>query len=720
MRIKRLASSLWLPFAASLLAAPALHAQSQSAPTAPAATPPTGSSAPVAPKPPQPTANSANPEPARAQSYYHAALAEIYEEQAIATGRPEFMRHAVEEYKTALSADPNSPQLNDELADLYFRTGQIREAEATARGLLKTSPNDIDAHRLLGRLYLRQLSEAQNAVSSSSPTGNTLDQAIGEFQKIITLDPRSIEDRMVLGQLFTVKHQTEKAEEQFKAAQNLDPDSEEVVLNLSRLYAENGDMAHATKVIENVPESERTTKMEFALGAVYDQMKRPKDAIGAYKRAADMDPEDARTLGALAQALLNDGQLDESLKVYKQIAAADPEDAGNLVHIGEILRRQGKYEEALTTVKKAVKKDPDSLEAGYNEGLLLDVLGRYDESAQVYEHMVDLTSHANGAYTADEKNNRAIFLERLGSVYHEQNKVDESIATYQKLIDLGGENALRGYQSEVEVYRDARMYDKAIAVSRKAVEADPKNRDLKLMLAGELVDEGKDEDGISMAKGMLTNSNQDREVWIALGQIYTRLHRWKDGEEALTKATSLTSKKEDNLYLLFLKGSLAERQKHFEPAEQYFRQALQVDPNNAMVLNYLGYMLADKGSRVTEALKMIRKAVEAEPMNGAYLDSLGWAYFKLGQYEQAETNLRQAVERSQTDPTVHDHLGDLYEKTGRIRLAAAQWEISVNQFSKSASADIEPAEVAKVQKKLDSARVRLARQDNATGTNKPE
>ena len=115
-------------------------------------------------------------------------------------------------------------------------------------------------------------------------------------------------------------------------------------------------------------------------------------------------------MGALAQALLNDNQLDEALKEYRQMADADPEDASTIVHISEILRRQGKYEEALTTVKKAVKKDPDSLEAGYNEGLLLDVLGRYDESAQVYEHMVDLTSHANGAYTADEKNNRAIFL----------------------------------------------------------------------------------------------------------------------------------------------------------------------------------------------------------------------------------------------------------------------------------------------------------------------
>jgi len=647
-------------------------------------------------------------------------LAHIYEEDAIASGRPEFMRHAVEEYKTALSNDPSSPQLNDELADLYFRTGQVREAEATARGLLKTSPNDIEAHRLLGRLYLRQLSEAQNSVSSSSPTGNTLDQAIGEFQKIVTLDTKSVEDRMVLGQLYTVKHQNEKAEEQFKAAQDLDPDSEEVVLNLSRLYAENGDLAHAAKVIQAVPVSERTPKMEFALGAVFDQSKHTKDAIEAYKRAADLDPEDAHNLAALAQALLNDNQLDAALKEYRQLAEADPQDASTTVHISEILRRQGKYEEALTTIKKAVKKDPDSLEAGYNEGLLLDVLGRYDEAAQVYEHMVDLTSHANGAYTADEKNNRAIFLERLGSVYHEQNKVDEAIAVYQKMIDLGGENALRGYQNQVDVYRDAKLFDKAIAVSHKAVDSNPKDQELKLMLAAELVDQGKDEEGIAMAKGLLTNSPNDQKVWITLGQIYTRLRKWKEAEDALNKATTMTTKKEDNIYLLFLKGGLAERQKHFEPAEQYFHQALELDPNNAMVLNYLGYMLADKGNRVPEALKMIRKAVELEPMNGAYLDSLGWAYFKLGQYELAEDNLRQAVERDQTDPTVHDHLGDLYEKTGRIRLAAAQWELSLSEYSKSAPSDVEPTEVAKVQKKLETARVKLAKQENTTGPNKPE
>ena len=139
-----------------------------------------------------------------------------------------------------------------------------------------------------------------------------------------------------------------------------------------------------------------------------------------------------------------------------------------------------------------------------------------------------------------------------------------------------------------------------------------------------------------------------------------------------------------------------------------------------MTLNYLGYMMADKGKQLPEALKLIRKAVELEPMNGAYLDSLGWVYFKLGEYELAEENLRQAVDRDQTDPTVHDHLGDLYEKTGRIRLAAAQWELSLAEAAKSLAADVEPGDVAKVQHKLETARVKLAKQENAVGPVKTE
>jgi tetratricopeptide (TPR) repeat protein len=718
MRTKHLLPNHWLSLAAaSSLLSLAFTAGAQAAPSQ-SATPATPQSAP-----PKLGDDAIAQSSSRAKAYFHAALADIYEEEAVNSGQPEYVTHAIEEYKDALNADPGSAELSDALADLYFRTpGHLHEAEATARGLLKTSPNDIDAHKILGRIYLRQLSEAQNAVSSSSPTGNVLDQAIAEYEMIVSLEPKDVEDRMVLGQLYTVKHEPKKAEDQFKTAQAIEPDSEDVVLNLARLYAESGDVEHAAKVVEAVPESDRTSKMEFALGAAYDQMKRPKDAIAAYKRAIDIEPGDVRTMGALAQALLNDDQLDAAMKEYQDLADADPDDTGTLIHIGEIQRRQGKYEDALATIRKAIKKEPDNLEAGYNEGLLLDVLGRYDESAQIYEHMVDLTSHANGAYTSEEKNNRGIFLERLGAIYHEQNKIDQAVAAYQKMIDMGGDSALRGYQGEVDTYRDAKQFDKAVEVSRKAVEANPKANDLKLMLAGELADAGKVDEGLAMAKGLLKNDNSDddRKVWLDLAQMETRLHRWKDAEDALNKAGTITTKKEDRIYLFFLRGALAERQKHLEAAEDLFRQALDLDPSNAMVLNYLGYMLADKGAKLPEALKMIRKAVEQEPMNGAYLDSLGWAYFKMGQYELAEENLRQAVERDQADPTVHEHLGDLYEKTGRIRLAAAQWQLSLTEFSRSAAADVEPADVAKLQRKLESARVKLAKEESITGVPKSE
>jgi len=718
LKLRFLPSSL-LPAAATLILLPILPACAQTTPTKiPAAVTAPGNPIETVPAKPDSGDNAAQIPP-RAQAYYHLALANSYEDQALANGRSDLITRAVEEYKLALNADPGSAQLNDGLADLYFRTGRVHEAESTARALLKTAPKDIDAHKLLGRIYLRELGDGANS-ASNAPAGNVLDQAIAEYQEIIAIEPNSVEDHMVLGQLYTVKHDAKKAEAEFKTAQGIEPESEEVVLNLARLYAESGDIAHSAKVIEQVPVDDRTPKMEFTLGAAYDQLKQPKDAIAAYQRASDMEPGDVQTLDALAQALLNDGQLDEALKQFKDLAAADPENTEALIHIGEIQRRQGKFEDALATTRAALKKDPSSLEAGYNVGLLLDVLGRFDEATQTYQNMVDLTSHANGAYKEEEKNNRSIFLERLGAVYLEQNKTDQAIAAYQKMIDMGGDSILRGYQGQVDAYRNAREFDKAIEISRKAVAADPKNRDLKLMLAGELADQSKADEGLAMAKALLDNSDQDRAVWLALGQMDVRLRRWKDAEDAFDKASTLTTKKEDKIYLLFLRGELAERQKHDGPAEQLFRQVLDLDPANTMTLNYLGYMLADKNTRLPEALKMIRKAVDQEPMNGAYLDSLGWVYFKLGEYELSEENLRQAVDRDQTDPTVHDHLGDLYEKTGRIRQAAAQWELSLTEYGKSVAADVEPGDVAKVQKKLEGARVKLAKQESTTGLPKSE
>jgi len=209
---------------------------------------------------------------------------------------------------------------------------------------------------------------------------------------------------------------------------------------------------------------------------------------------------------------------------------------------------------------------------------------------------------------------------------------------------------------------------------------------------------------------MLKGTPEDREVYITLAQMNTRLKRWDDAQQALDKAEGFSTKPDDKEYVYFLRGSSFERQKKYEQAEEWFRKVLALDPQNAMTLNYLGYMLADRGIKLDEALTLIHKAVELDPSNGAYLDSLGWAYYRLGKYDQAEEQLVKASQRIGTDPTVHDHLGDLYQKTGRLKLAAVHWERAVAEWNRTVAAEVDNDDLARVQKKLESAKVKLAQQ----------
>src|SRR5436309_14720417 len=121
-------------------------------------------------------------------------------------------------------------------------------------------------------------------------------------------------------------------------------------------------------------------------------------------------------------------------------------------------------------------------------------------------------------------------------------------------------------------------------------------------------------------------------------------------------------------------------------------------------------MMADRGEKLDEAFNMIKRAVDLDPANGAYLDSLGWAYFKLGKYDLAEDSLTKASQHMGTDPTVQEHLGDLYQRTGRLKLAAAHWERALEEWNKSVAPEIDEEEQAKVAKKFESAKVNLAQE----------
>jgi len=645
----------------------------------------------------------------KAAAYYHYALAHMYEEQVAVYGRSELANKAIDEYRMAIDADPSSEYLTSALAELYARTGRIRDAVMEAQDILKRDPNNLEAHKLLGRIYLRSLGDTQG--SSNSSSNSVLKLAIEQYEQIVKIEPDNVDDHLLLGRLYRLDNELQKAEAEFKTAVKLQPDSEEAVTTLAYLYNEEGDTTRAVQALTAVPDASRSAKLYSALGYTYEQQKQYKEAIDAYRHAIELDRDNLDAIRGLAQNLLNDGQTDAALEQYKVIADANPEDAQTYLKMAEIYRRNGKFDLALENLKKAESMVQDSIEVPYNIAAVYQAQGRYDEAAKVLQDLLDKTEKKDGTYSQGEKNNRAVFLERLGTVYRDQQSYQQAVDTFRKMLSLGDENAVRGYQQIIDTYRESKQWQQATAVAKEAHQKLPNDKGLRMVYASQLADSGQPDQALEDVKALLKGGPDDREVYITLGQMYTRLKRFDDAQAALEKAEQLSTKSDDKEYVDFLRGSSYERQKKYDLAEQMFRKVLASDPQNAMTLNYLGYMLADNGQKLDEAVSMIKKAVDLDPANGAYLDSLGWAYFKQGKYDQAEEQLTRASQKMANDPTVQDHLGDLYAKTGRLKQAATHWERALNEWNRTVAAEVDTDSLASTQKKLESAKVKLAKEE---------
>lgn len=638
-----------------------------------------------------------------ASSYYHYGLARIYEDQAVANGRQDLATQAIEQYKLALEADPDSETLENGLANLYFRLGRIREAVSAAQEQINKHPNDVEAHTLLGHVYLRSLGDGQNPQS-----GEMLQAAIKEYETIAKLKPDDVETHLLLGQLYGLAHDSAKAEAEFKAAQKIDPNSEEVVLSIARLYSEQGDLSRAAKVIEAVPSDDRSARMDFALAGIYDQLKQPKNAVRAYRAAVDEDPDNMDAKRGLAAALTASGQMDDAGKVYAQILGNDPQDAQALIRQADIQRQQGHYEQALATLKKAQALVSDNVELSYNLALVYDALGRFDDSISTLKQLLTATLPPDGKYSDADKSNRALFLDRLAIVQREAGHTEDAVSTYKEMERLGGDYQARGAEGVVDAYRDAHNWKAALDAAAVSAKAMPTNHDIQLTYARQLADSGKVDEGLKLANAQLTGTPDDRDVYFTVADINVRDKRWKDASEILDKADALATKPEEKAFVSYYRGTVAERQKLYDQAEIEFRKGLQLAPDFAPIENYLGYMLAERGQKLDEAVVMLKKAVSFDPQNGAYLDSLAWAYYKQGQYALAEDFERKAAQRMSNDPTVLDHLGEIDAKSGKLPQAVDEWQRSLEQYATSLPPEADPADVSKVQHKLESARVRLA------------
>lgn len=201
----------------------------------------------------------------------------------------------------------------------------------------------------------------------------------------------------------------------------------------------------------------------------------------------------------------------------------------------------------------------------------------------------------------------------------------------------------------------------------------------KLRTAETLELGGRLDDAITMLSDMADKHKERTDVLAFLGDIYRRNEQYQEAVHAYNAALSRVPKLgAEHWALIYARGMSFERIDDWPSAEKDLLQALEFQPNNPMILNYLGYTWADKGKNLEKALDMIKRAAMLRPNDGYILDSYGWALYRVGDYALSVDWLERAIEQVPNDVTINDHLGDAYWMVGRHLEARFQWERAMN------------------------------------------
>ena len=655
------------------------------------------------------------PPPPRAEAYYNFTLGHMFEMQFEQTNQGEFATRAIEAYKKAYAVDPQSPIIGERLAEMYWKAQRIRDAVAEANEILKRDPNDLPTHRLLGRIYIRMMGDINNG--SSAAQGETVGKAITQFSEVHRLDPGDQESALWLSRLYRLHNDPEKAEQILRGMLKEEPDNDAAVEQLTQLLLDGNRAEEAITLLQGMASHSQSATTYDLLGDAYTQTHDYPKAEIAYRKAVDLDPSELGHLRGLGQTLLSEEKYPEALSVYQKLTDLMPDDADVYLRIAQIYRELHQLDKAEENLVKARQYAPGSLEVMYNEAMIYESQGRFEDAIRVLSDAVTgVKSQSNVLPT--RRRSLAILYQQLGQLYKDTQNYQAAIYTFQELSHLGEEEDRRARLLIMETYRAAKDLPKALQAGREAIAKYPTDQSIRLSLAMLLGENQQADEAIKLLQSNLKGGSSDREIYLNISQIYERSHRYQDAEAAARKAEALPGEPRENESAWFLLGAIYERQKQFDKAEVQFKKVLDVNPKNAQVLNYYGYMLADLNQRLDEAQDMIQRALDQEPFNGAFLDSLGWVYYHENKLDSAESSLRKAVEREPHDPTIRGHLGDILAKQGHVDQAAIEWEKSLAEWRRSLPADMESDKVAEMEKKLGQVKHRVAQKASAAPDNK--
>lgn len=451
----------------------------------------------------------------------------------------------------------------------------------------------------------------------------------------------------------------------------------------------NGDMDKAAELgrqsIENGGD-ERTARLVLALQALKE---------GRYEEADAQIEQSApgpftALIGTLtrAWAAAGEGDKDGAVKLLDTFKGRTAFEIFRTYHMALILDYMedpgagAAYEEAMTAAGGA------SLRVVEAYGRHLERTGKSPEAAQLYRDYEALSPghplmEANLKRIEDGEKPDSLIeqpadgaaeaLYGLGSALAQEAGLDIA-ALYLRLAVYLNPDFDVARTLLADIYERAEDWKSAIAAHKGVSEDSPlrPNADIQIAVNYNRLDET--EKAVTLLRGLQEEQPNNVEPIVALGDLYRMHERFPEAAREYSRAIALIGDiGPDNWSLLYARGVCYERMKRWPDAEKELKKALVLSEEHPLVLNYLGYSWVDQKINLAKAMEMIRKAVDERPQDGFIVDSLGWAYYRLGQYEEAVKHLERAVELQPDDPVINDHLGDALWKVGRKIEARFQW-----------------------------------------------
>jgi tetratricopeptide (TPR) repeat protein len=602
---------------------------------------------------------------------------------------------AVAALRKALELDPQAAGAAAELADLYVRMNRADDAIRAAEQALSIDSTNVSAHQTLGFVYAGRVDRADQQSRGSANEDDDAARAIDHLEQAIAdsdvqTDPNV---RATLARLYVRGHSFEKAIPLLTTLVAQEPGWRQGPELLLEAFLGAGRSDDAIEwLVANAPND---PNLYPVLGDLYDRAHRWQDAADAYAEAIKVAPRNVELHTRYASSLMNAGGHDQLGKARDTLAdalAIQPNDTQVLYLLSEAERRLGDLGGAETAARNLIAQDADSPFGYYALAQALEERGMYAAIVEALAPAAD-RFRKDGS---DSSRELSMLLPHLGFAYQQTKQLDKAIATFEEARTLAprDESLLADL---VQANLAAKRYAQAVSLAHEARADRPDDLRLAQLEAQALVDGGKANQGVKLLEDFVGGHGGDSRAYVALSGVYEDAKRDADAVRVLRDAEARFP---TDTTIPFELGATLERQKQYDAAETAFRKTIELDPNHAPALNYLGYMLAERGVRLDESVGYLKRALAIEPDNGAYLDSIGWAYFKADNLPLAEDNLRRAADQLRTNSVIQDHYGDVLDKLDRYADA-------INAWTRALDGDGESIDRRDIEKKIRTARQKL-------------